>query len=89
MADDNTRQGHLETAEFIRPTTAHNGCPMMMMIMTISITKHTFEIHYEKIHVCVELSNTFMHKLKVQQSITHTVHLYIITTIIPCKEMLI
>ena len=32
MAEDSTRQGHLETTCWgLRPTTGHNGCLMMMM----------------------------------------------------------
>ena len=33
MAEDSTRQGHLETTCWgLRPTTGHNGCLMMMMM---------------------------------------------------------
>ena len=33
MAEDSTRQGHLETTCWgLRPTTGHNGCLMMLMI---------------------------------------------------------
>ena len=41
-----------------------------------------------KSHFCVELSNTFKHKLKVQHLITHTKNQKIITKIFPCKDML-
>ena len=34
MAEDSTRQSHLETTCWgLRPTTGHNGCLMMMMMM--------------------------------------------------------
>ena len=34
MAEDSTRQGHLETACWgLRPTTGHNSCLMMMMMV--------------------------------------------------------
>ena len=34
MAEDSTRQGHLETTCWgLRPTTGHNGCLMMMVIL--------------------------------------------------------
>ena len=38
MAEDSTRQGNLETAcRGIRPTTGHNGCLMMMMMMKYDV----------------------------------------------------
>ena len=34
MAEESTRQGNLETAFYgLGPTTRHNGCIMMMMMM--------------------------------------------------------
>ena len=36
MAEDSTRQGNLETTCWgLRPTTGHNGCLMMMMMMNV------------------------------------------------------
>ena len=36
MAEDSTRQGHLETTCWgLRPTTGHNGCLMMMMMIVL------------------------------------------------------
>ena len=41
MAEDSTRQGHLETARrCLRATTGHNGCLMMMMMMMVSFLSY-------------------------------------------------
>ena len=40
MAEDSTRQGNLETTCWgLRPTTGHNGCLMMMMMMIQFVSK--------------------------------------------------
>ena len=57
MTEDSTRQGHLETTCWgLRPTTGHNGCLMMMIIILDSVqvyylasSEHTINIMYSSV----------------------------------------